>query len=368
VGSVQIAAALLVGGACEWLHRVIGERLPASRVLLVRALVAAVVLVPVLGERWSFAAVNGAWIEETVRNVQRDPDIVAVLEPLRGLPAGRVYAGLRTNWGERMDFGSTFRGIHFYDVITEVGLDPVRPPSYSFSLNSDLIFDLNESRPGDLQVFNARYVIAPSTLAPPADWRPVKAAGRYTLYAVATTGYAQYVAVAGRIQPASQAELLQWNRRWLASGDPAAGRYLRVDWPRVNPAPAAEGGCPQPAYESERVGPDRFEFVVSCPQGATLAIKSTYHPNWRVTVDGTEQPTFMVSPSYLAVAVPAGRHTVQAQYVGAPYKVPLAVLGVAVLAAVMVLRKRIEERLDGLAGYVRGRMAREPGPRGQSLK
>ena len=81
---------------------------------------------------------------------------------------------------------------------------------------------------------------------------------------------------------------------------------------------------------------------MSCPEAATLAFKVSFHPNWRVSVDGAPQPPFMVSPSYVAVALPAGRHFVVAEYHSASSRTPLLAAGGLVLVLVFVFRRRIE--------------------------
>ena len=74
--------------------------------------------------------------------------------------------------------------------------------------------------------------------------------------------------------------------------------------------------------------------VISTP--GTLVFKTTYHPNWHVTIDGIEQPAFMASPSYVGVEVPEGRHEVRAEYRTSPVRTALLILGGATLVAVLV--------------------------------
>ena len=74
-----------------------------------------------------------------------------------------------------------------------------------------------------------------------------------------------------------------------------------------------------------------------------MVLKVTYHPNWHVTVDGREVTTFMVSPSYLAFALPAGQHFITAEYRSAPLKDPLFFLGAAAAlgATLSLVRLRV---------------------------
>ena len=64
-----------------------------------------------------------------------------------------------------------------------------------------------------------------------------------------------------------------------------------------------------------------------------------------MTADGAELATFMASPSEVAVAMPAGRHRIVAEYRSTPVKGPLLVVGGVVLLAVIAGDRRLS-RLD----------------------
>jgi hypothetical protein len=83
--------------------------------------------------------------------------------------------------------------------------------------------------------------------------------------------------------------------------------------------------------------------VATCPTAGTLVFAQTYHPNWRVLIDGVAADTFMVSPSALAVSLPPGTHTVVAEYRSTPIKTPLLFLGALTLVALLIARRRIAE-------------------------
>ena len=347
IGSLQIAAVLLIGVAAEWLYARAAALLSPRRAALLGTVAALVLLVPVLGERWSYESLNGAWIEETVALVKADTDAKLIADTIAYLSPGRVYAGLKTNWGQTLDLGSPFRGIHLYELLTDRGFDQVRPAAFSFSLNSDLIFDFADARLADYQVFNARYVVAAPATPLPAELRPIVRTARYVLYEAPTTGYATYAALGPREHPVTQAALVTQQRLWLASADPAAGRYIPFDFPSARDTALPAAGCSRPTYENERVLPGRFEVTVSCPDTAALVLKTTFHPNWRVTVDGVAGPTFMVSPSFLATVVPAGRHIVIAEYRADGSRTPLLILGLVVTVGAIGFRRRIEALVGG---------------------
>ena len=104
--------------------------------------------------------------------------------------------------------------------------------------------------------------------------------------------------------------------------------------------------------------PGRIDLQVECQQAATLVLKVTYHPNWQVVIDGQRVRPFMVSPSFIGVAVPAGRHRIRAEYRSPTYKTVLLLLGACTLVATVSCRRRLAS-LDSifLANGVTGGIA-----------
>ena len=61
--------------------------------------------------------------------------------------------------------------------------------------------------------------------------------------------------------------------------------------------------------------PYEYEAKVRVTEPATtLFLKASYHPDWRAYVDGEEVTPFMVAPSYPAIALEPGEHTVRFEY------------------------------------------------------
>jgi hypothetical protein len=223
-------------------------------------------------------------------------------------------------------------------VLTAKGLPEVAQPYSGPSLNSGLEYDFDGSRPELYDLFNARYVVAPTAEPMPGFLRPVMRTARYTLYEAPTTGVAEYVAIAERRDVSSQVTLFPQNRAWLASGDVAAKRFIRWNYPAAADRSLGEtmDGCPDGGTSYERVQPSRVDLIVHCGTTGTLVIKVTYHRNWAVTVDGAPAATFMLSPSYLGVELPAGQHFIAAEYRSTPTKAPLLLIGVLGLLSATV--------------------------------
>ena len=334
IGGVHLAAIVLIGIAGGYaLDRARGTPARVAVSVLLIAL-----LLPAFAERASYYATQTGWMRTTADAIDADADLRLVLTTLSALPPGRVFAGKNDDWGPQLNFGVPFRSTQVRHMLTFTGIPEASIPYSGPSLNADLLYDFDERRAELYDLFDARYVIAPTGRAMPAFLHTLQRTTRYTLYEAPTSGYAEYVAIASRRSAASQATLFPANRAWLASGDVAARRFIRWDYPSRADAPSTGSarGCERGGNLYEEIRPSRLEFVVECANDAALAIKVTYHPNWSVRVDGQLAETFMLSPSYLGVQLAAGRHSVVAEYRSTPGKAPLLAAGLLGLVGACV--------------------------------
>ncbi len=345
-GSVDIMAILLIGMGGEWLWQqasILGERwrmmIVASAVLLL--------LVPALRERQNFYSFNTQWIERTRKALAADEDANAIITTLKELPPGRAHAGLRANWGKALVFGD----LKFSDLLTFHRLMPASAPYSSMSLNADLLWHFDDRNPAHYNLFNIKYLIAPRSLPAAPFLRPIKETRRYTLYRAETSGSAEFVAVTARRSPSSQSNLFFQNRDWFQSADPGAGKFLRYNYPPkrgANAAATTSSGangaspCAGEKIGEENVLPGSFDLRTKCSAPSAVVLKTTYHPNWRVAVDGREVETFMISPSFIGFELPAGAHRIRAEYRAGPLKTPLLILGACALATVFAFNRRFE--------------------------
>jgi hypothetical protein len=348
-GWVHLAAILLIGLGTEWAWRVLAP-LGARWRPVALALLILVLLVPALRERRTYYSANAQAMERSWRAVAGDADAETILAALRALPPGRTHAGLQANWGGELRIAD----LRFYNLLTFHRIESTSPPFWSVSLNADLMWHFDDHNPVHYELFGVKYLVAPRGWAAPDFVRPLRITPRYVLYEAPARGYAGFAAVTERASPSSQASLFQRNLAWFVSEKPAAGQFVRYDFPpgrRVEPdAPAdgaaerpAQGGCPDGRIVEERVGPGRITLVAECPVPTTLVLKVTYHPNWRVLVDGAEAHAFMISPSFIGVALLAGRHEVRAEYRSAPYRMALLAVGLLTFAGVLIAGHRLEQ-------------------------
>jgi hypothetical protein len=359
IGGVDLAAILLIGVGGEWLwtqFSFLGERwrtiVPATIVLLF--------MIPALIERHFYYAYNALWMKETQTKLESDRDWQAILETLKTLPPGRIYAGQMSCWSRRHKFvsqghvrywneGSSLKIglLAAYDLLIFNDFDTLAPPYLNLSLNSEFVFYFDDADPAWYRLFNVRYVVAPAERRMGPFLTPLKTTPNYTLYrADSSRGYGELAKSMTLETAISQRDLFDRNLSWLITGAPAQGSFIR--WSYASPGGGAINGgfyTGVPADGSvtdQEFGPGLMGLRVNSPVPSMLVIKTSYHPNWRVTIDGHATDTFMTSPSFIGVQVPAGDHLVRAEYRSAGLKKILLMIGALALLAALALGRRFD--------------------------
>ncbi len=107
----------------------------------------------------------------------------------------------------------------------------------------------------------------------------------------------------------------------------------------------SEQNCGTVLQESLKKG--YASTTVSVPSNVSLSLspcyvifKMTYHPEWHVFVDGTEEKLVMLSPSFMGVAVPSGTHDVVFVYQLFWYRKWLVLISVLSLVGLWFLGKK----------------------------
>lgn len=102
-------------------------------------------------------------------------------------------------------------------------------------------------------------------------------------------------------------------------------------------APADADGDPVGArVDAERVDAGQAAAIVEAEGAGHLVFSRTFFPAWRALVDGHPAPVVVANARDLAVAVPAGRHRVEFEYDGAPFRRGVALQAAAVLMAAAI--------------------------------
>jgi len=306
------------------------------------------VLLPVYSERRSYLVVNTFVIKESRALVAKDEDLAALVEKLKQLPPGRVWAGHRypvlDHWSDQYRVGF----INVNQLLQAEGLDMVEKVYHTYSLNSDVLINFDEQRWDHYNLYNARYVVAPEDQIFPDFVRPIQQFGRHRLYQVETTGYFDLVGsglefVGGRTDfyPAESA--------WLASELPSIKQHptmvigkpeIKYERPTFTGKLEDSAGPSRGRVLSEEAGSNYFAADVTVERDSLLMLKATYHPNWRATVDGVKADTVMLMPSFVGVQLPPGDHQVRLEYRPRRLRVILLGLGLLTLPLIAVGERR----------------------------
>jgi Gpi18-like mannosyltransferase len=352
VMGVDLAAILLAGVGLAWLlrtasqlvYRVAEGRLPPARYALVAAAAFVLVCVGVLAPAWIDRGRldrNGAVLMSSQRAAEatdgRSLDRLVAIVRARG--GGRVYAGLRSNWGHDYVVGY----VPVYAWLADRDVDAI---GFTFrtiaSLSTDPEAAFDETNPAQYQMYDVRYLILPSDHLPPVPAKLLASSGRHRLYEVATSGYFQVVDRAAPVS-ANRTNLEAATRGWRQSDLASRAIYPGVAFAGGAAPPPTFAGAAPPAgspggvlTQHARLQDGIFAATVRANRDAVVLLKATYDPRWRVTVDGRPARTSMMAPSLVGVEVPGGRHTVRFEYEPYPhYRLLVGVGALALLALVL---------------------------------
>ncbi len=350
LGGIILAAVAI---AAPWRWAISG-----NRALYIAAALAATVLLmaPIYIERKSFASENAFVIAETQDSLEaEDNDLNDLFGRLKELPPGRVYAG--PTGGDQENWGLEYR-VGFVEVFTLLfaeGLDTMGAVYHHYSLPSGVLQDFDESDPGQYNLFNVRYVVAPEGQEFPDFVKPLDQFGRHHLYQVETTGYFDLVD-SGLSFSGERTDFGAAASSWMASDLPAVKRHPIVllggssydlsrpkslsDAPKVLSDTEVSAGEPRGAVLSEGAGSGFYAAEVQVERESMLLLKATYHPNWRASVDGTKADTVMLMPGFVGVQLAPGGHEIRLEYQPGPLRKVLLALGLLTLALVPFGEKR----------------------------
>jgi len=285
-----------------------------------------------------YDATAGAALDRLVAIVKRRHD-------------GRVYAGLRANWGAQYRVGY----VPVYAWLAQQGVDAI---GFTFrtveSLSTDPEAAFDETSLAQYQMLNVRYLLLPAGHPPPVPARLLAASGGNRLYEVQTSGYVQVVDRSAALA-ADRTDVEQATRAFRASGLALRSVYPGVAFAGgAAPPPTFAGPAPPPGppgtvvAQGNRLQDGVFTATVVARRPAVVLLKATYDPRWTATVDGAPAKPVMMAPSLVGVSVPPGVHAVVFRY--APYgSYPLLLaLGVLSLLGLWLYPRRstVLARLD----------------------
>src|SRR4051794_8197778 len=318
----------------------------------------ALLLWPAVAERRSFLREGKEWGRANLAAYETYRDALQrTVDAARSL-GGRAYPGLAASWGAQLRIGY----VPLYAFLSEAHVPAVAFLYHAMALPADVMVRFDENRPEHYRLFDVRSVIAETGRPLPAFLRETASHGPFRVLQAPPSGTFALVQVPRSIY-VDRRTFYDVNDAWLQSGWPAVDAHLALDYESAAPQLArprlgelATLAQVPPAVACGTVigqsgSGDSYRADVDVSGPCVALFKMTYHPNWRATVDGTAHPTVMVSPGFIGVPLPRGRHVIAMQYepgVARPLLLMLALpffIG-ALFAERKGLLQRLEERVE----------------------
>lgn len=303
-------------------------------------------LSPAWAERARFAELGGEWIREQETWDRTDGgDVTTLLARAEAAGPGRVYAGMRSNWGSTYKVGQ----VPMYAVLLSESVEGVGFTRPTWSLSSPIEYRFADLNPAHMDLFNVRYVILPTGRTPPEGAEEVATRGRHVLWMNKTGGYVEVVDVLPRIE-AGRTNLGIRMTNWLRSDDVAERRFPSVAFEGHDAAPPTVGGGGPPGrvlLETTDLRDGRATAQVRLERTAAVLLKATFDPRWLVAIDGRPAEPWMLAPSFVGVLVPEGTHTVEFVYEPYPRYDVLLLVGIVALAALTYAPRALRRRGAG---------------------
>lgn len=258
-----------------------------------------------------------------------------LIKQARDANDGRIYAGLPSNWARNEN---RLYGVPLYIETLNEEADGVGFTLRVQSLMSDVEAYFDETDFAQYNLLNIRYALLPSTRSAPPNSSIVDTAGDYVLYRIATTGYFDVVDTVAPPVITNRKHMNEAPSRFLRDPGVGIGRLREVAFDgEPAPLPTATGNVSGVAgtVRERVVDPDHgvFAATVRARRTAIVLLKATYHPRWRVTVDGKPVKTEMIAPALVGVRVGPGEHEVKFAYRSFQWFLPLWLVGVLTLVA-----------------------------------
>ncbi|MBZ5677905.1 MAG: glycosyltransferase family 39 protein [Acidobacteriia bacterium] len=347
IGGAQIFLVLLasIGLAAIW--REVAQRWHVG----VAAAATVLLFYPMVRERAVNLSNNAEWGRKNLAAYEANRQFLEVAISEARQQGGRAYAGLAAAWGGQFKIGD----VPFYAFLSEANVPAVAFLYHAMALTSDIMVRFNEWNPIHYQLFNIRTVVAPAGVPLPPFLIQRQQVGPFRILDAPGSSYFDVVDVLASVKT-NRNNFYDLNDRWLQSDWTLKHAYLwldrRGDAPPQLPRLAPDEALPQMPFfpppgqvERERRDGETYRASIDVNRPSFALFKMTWHANWKAYIDGKPETTAMLSPGFIGVSVPAGRHDIVMRYEPDIHK---GLWGIAGLIGVLLLL--VCERRGLLAG------------------
>jgi hypothetical protein len=287
------------------------------------------------GDNVTIQAHSGQQVWESINGA----DLQVLLDSVRALGGGRVYAGGRWGWGDSYRIGY----VPVYSVLANEDIDAVGLKNRVLSFMSDVEMLFDDRSPPQYDLFNIRYLILPADHPPPDGAKFLAQQGWHKLYQMDTSGYLEVVDTTWPPVIEDPGSIATNAIRFLGSAALTLRQYPTVAFagrpaadPSLAPGTVADGPPGQIVEQDSSPADGIFKGEIVAIRRAAVLLKASYDPHWRVSVDGEDRPTEMIAPALMGTTVSPGPHTIAFHYVPDreyPLLFALALLGLGGLWA-----------------------------------
>ncbi len=309
-----------------------------------------------------YAEDNNNWITRSNNAYLYDLDSYNKIKAkLASLPPARVYAGRPGNWGKNFYVGET----PMYMNLSRDGFPTIEFLPESWSPNSDPEQFFDENNLEYYNLYNVGYSVLPPEINPPSFAKLILKEGRYSLYQIPTSGWFDF-GKANLMIRSPKTDLLNITRLWFGSKSFKSGYHPVIDLnskESLDSTPLWSGklwqiqmtdlnhfvnlndgkerdiwvGNPFDALRDQTFSKTTFsqsQVLVNGYQtevtinkdckNCFIILKQSFHPNWKVILDGSIVSPFPVFPFFIGIPVEtAGTHKIVATYEPGTLKVIL---------------------------------------------
>lgn len=350
-------------------------------------LISFTLLYPTMKERSEFVNHNNYLLKNYNTEYLKDyadfhKVMLAIRQKSQNYP-GRIWAGRPGNWGRNFKVGPA----ECYLTLSVNNFDTLGFEPESWSPNTDLEQFFNDQRLDHYELFNIRYIVAPSDQNFPKFAQKIGTYGKYVLYFVNTKGDFEFISSDFDIY-GNKYNTINFARFWLDSKWPELHNHPQVfygenrknlsphllikDWTNYyyvnkksvsplfsllsnNPFSATPSSLlkekaktqkpvPFSLKEIKNINQDTFKVNLSLDKQTKVMLKATYHPYWSAYLSPSSSdintnhkllaqqqlPITMVEPYFMSVDVPKGNYQLEFRYRSLLFKKVLMVIGLLV--------------------------------------